>query len=243
MLSTESTVKRGSNAPASNAATYDSHPDPAVVHLAHIGVPFTRSGSHDPETHPPIVVTGKANGIFVRCLVDSGASANFISFKLVEKARNRGTPFKIITGDQRMTVTLGDGSASECNQVAPNIPMRLGMGGHVLRDALSCRVTPLMEPFDIVLGTPWLAKHNPVFDWHTGAIKIETASLTVRGSSTRTVVLQGLQQAANLAENAVKKVESEESGENEPAPRLQQKRISRVRSSSSPYAAPALFVN
>lgn len=77
---------------ASNAATIDSHPDIMVVHLAHTRVPFERSGSHDLETHPPIVVTGKANLVFVRCLVDSGASANFISTKLVKKATHKGTP-------------------------------------------------------------------------------------------------------------------------------------------------------
>ena len=119
-------VKRSSAGPASaSAATADPHLDPIVVHLAHVGVPFERPGSHDPETRPPITLTGKVYGYSVRILVDCGATCNFVSERLVEETASRGNPIKVVTGGRPMSLTLGDGSARKCDQVAADVPVHM----------------------------------------------------------------------------------------------------------------------
>ena len=52
------------------------------------------------------------------------------------------------------------------------VPIRLGSGKNAVWDTLDFRVTQLTPQFDILLGTPWLARHNPAIDWRTGAIKL-----------------------------------------------------------------------
>jgi hypothetical protein len=40
-------------------------------------------------------------------------------------------------------------------------------------DILDCRVVPLADQYDIILGTTFLHEHNPDIDWQTGAIRIK----------------------------------------------------------------------
>ena len=59
--------KRSSADPTSvSVAAIDPHLEPIVVHLAHVGVPFERPGSHDPETRPPLTLSGRCYGHSVR---------------------------------------------------------------------------------------------------------------------------------------------------------------------------------
>ena len=180
-------TKRSSTDPTLvSAATIDPHLNPIVVHLAHVGVPFERPGGHDLETRPPFTLSGQVYGCSVRILVDSGATCNFISESLVGEAASRGKPIKVTTSGRRMSLTLGDGSARECNQVAADVPVHMGFGPQSLQERLTFRVTQLMPEYDIILGTPWLHRENPDIDWQTGAMEIK------RTGGRAPVVLQGL---------------------------------------------------
>ena len=190
--------KRSSADPTSvSVAPIDPHLEPIVVHLAHVGVPFERPGGHDPETRPPLTLTGQCYGRSVHALIDSGATCNFISKALVGELVRRGKPIEVLTSGRRMSLTLGDGSARECNQSVAGVPLHLGFGSHSLQECLDARVTELMPEYDVLLGTPWLHKHNPGFDWHTGAISIK------RKGGRTPVTLQGLPIPAMKAEVSV----------------------------------------
>ena len=189
-------AKRSSAGPApASAATADPHLDPIVVHLAHVGVPFERPGSHDLEARPPLTLTGTVYGCRVRIiLIDCGATCNFISERLVEETASRGKPIKVVIDGRPMSLTLGDGSARKCDQVAADVPVLLGFGPHSVQECLRFRVTQLMPEYDMILGTPWLHKQNPEVDWQTGAVIIK------RTGGRAPVVLQGLEPPAGKAE-------------------------------------------
>ena len=151
--------KRSSADPTSvSVASIDPHLEPIVVHLAHVGVPFERPGGHDPETRPPLTLTGRCYGHSVRVLIDSGATCNFISKELVEELVRRRKPIEVLTNGERMSLTLGDGSARECNQRVAGVPLYLGSGEHSLQECLDARVTGSMPELQGLLGTPWLHK-------------------------------------------------------------------------------------
>ena len=185
-------------------ATIDPHIESTVVHLAHVGVPFERPGGHDPETRPPLTLSGQCYGHLVRVLIDSGATCNFISKALVGELARRGKPVEVLTSGKRMSLTLGDGSARECNQSVAGVPLHLGSGSHSLQECLDARVTELMPEYDVILGTPWLHKQNPGFDWQTGAISIK------RKGGRIPVVLQGLPLPASRAEDSDAAQDTEE---------------------------------
>ena len=85
------------------------------------------------------------------------------------KLARRGKPVEVLTSGKRISITLGDGSARECNQSVARVPLHWGSGSHFLRECQDAGVTELMPEYDILLGTPWLHKLNPGFDWQTGA--------------------------------------------------------------------------
>ena len=131
---------------------------------------------------------------YVRVLIDSGATCNSISKELVGELVRRGKPIEVMTNGECMSLTLGDGSARECNQRVAGVPSYLGSGTHSSRECLDARVTDLMPGYQVLLGTPWFHKHNPDFDWQTGAISMK------RKYGRNPVVLQGLPLPASKAE-------------------------------------------
>ena len=132
---------------------------------------------------------------YVRVLIDSGATCNFISKELVRELVRRGKPIEVITNGKCMSLTLGDGSARECDQRVAGVPSYLGSGTHSVQECMDARVTDLMPEYQVLLGTPWLHKHNPDFDWQTGAISMK------KKNGRNHVVLQGLPLPASKAED------------------------------------------
>lgn len=47
----------------------------------------------------------------------------------------------------------------------------LQIGAH--RETISLFITPLAEENPVILGIPWLQKHNPAVDWNTLDLKFE----------------------------------------------------------------------
>ena len=131
---------------------------------------------------------------YVRVLIDSCATCSSISKELVGELVRRGKPIEVMTNGECMSLTLGDGSARECNQRVAGVPSYLGSGTHSSRECLDARVTDLMPGYQVLLGTPWFHKHNPDFDWQTGAISMK------RKYGRNPIVLQGLPLPASKAE-------------------------------------------
>lgn len=102
-----------------------------------------------------MVVQGTLVGRPVRVLIDSGASSNFISREFVSECG-----LTLVESNVAQHIVLADGSTQEC--LSCTKPLRLRMGEH--KETLGMYVTSLGE-FDVILGMPWLAFHEPQIDW------------------------------------------------------------------------------
>jgi hypothetical protein len=106
-----------------------------------------------------IKTSGGADAV-ARVLIDCGSTTNFVSHKWVEKHRI-GT--SNIANSQ--VVKLADGGTTSVNKVAPNIHLFL-----CGRDFCETLLVFPIESYDVILGMPWLRRHNPVVDWETGEL-------------------------------------------------------------------------
>lgn len=104
------------------------------------------------------VVTG---GRYVVCvsLVDSGCTGEaFVDFAFAVK--NRIPMTKLL---RKRPLYLADGGFSSWVEYTATI--ELAVGDH--RETLICFVTTLARENPVILGLPWLRKHNPRVDWET----------------------------------------------------------------------------
>jgi hypothetical protein len=68
-------------------------------------------------------------------------------------------------GERR--VQLANGTFEDCSTIALNVPFRIGQ----FKDQANLVVTKLAGN-DIILGKPWLTRHNPDIDWLTNTIYV-----------------------------------------------------------------------
>jgi transposase InsO family protein len=103
-----------------------------------------------------------------RVMVDSGASGNFMSPQYKQQRKIQGvekpqpTPITGLNGE-----SLGPGITHESG----TLPMVIG--DHF--ETINFDITPL-GGYDVVLGVPWLKKHNPAIDWRVGNIVFDRCS-------------------------------------------------------------------
>ena len=90
-------------------------------------------------------------------LVDSGASGTFIDPSVLLQSRLTPLP-----PPHPIPVELIDGSSA--SPVTHYFPSRLRIHGTHSED-ITFDVIQLAH-FQVVLGFPWLARHNPTIDWH-----------------------------------------------------------------------------
>jgi len=101
-------------------------------------------------------------------MVDSGAAGNFMSprcrdrYKLEGVKKPRTTPIIGLNGE-----SLGPGITHESG------PLLMVIGDHF--EVINFDITGLGE-YDVVLGVPWLRKHNASIDWQTGNIAFDRCS-------------------------------------------------------------------
>ena len=102
-------------------------------------------------------LVGSFGGRRAVCLIDCGASGNFISLEFV---RRHGIP--MVISRRRRTITLADGSQQSSRLCVQDVPLQLGRH----RERMDCTVMSLKNHgFDVVLGMPWLQQANPQIDW------------------------------------------------------------------------------
>ena len=94
--------------------------------------------------------------ITFRALVDSGCQGNFINKKLIRKYLMSYLP-----KESPLTLTLADGGNSRGGNVTHYEPVLMKIGEHI--EAIAFDITPTAH--DIVLGIPWLNKHDPSISW------------------------------------------------------------------------------
>jgi hypothetical protein len=111
-----------------------------------------------------VTFTAEVNGETVECLIDSGASDDFIDGRLVTRAGlstvSRG----------RRYVKLASGARQDCSQVTEATPVRV-QGYDCSRDFT---VTSLGK-YGLILGKPWLCDVQPHIDWRTNVVMVKEA--------------------------------------------------------------------
>ena len=98
-----------------------------------------------------------------QALVDSGAAGNFIDGTLARKLN-----IPLVTLERPLTITALDGRAlgkGRVTQITSQVRLRTGNHREEIEFNLICS-----PEFPVVLGHPWLKRHNPHFDWVTGRI-------------------------------------------------------------------------
>ena len=99
-----------------------------------------------------------------KCLIDSGASEDFVGRELVQ-AYDMPTS----RGPQKRQVRLANGSKQDASYVLADAPIQLGE----YRTTRTLTVTPL-GGYGLILGKPWLTDVNPGIDWVTNEVTVGT---------------------------------------------------------------------
>lgn len=102
-----------------------------------------------------------------KVLLDSGATANFVSDQFVKELNLPTAPLKT-----PVSVNLADGRNSVSNHSA-EVDLVLG--------SLHCRVQCIpttLQHYDLVLGKPWLTEYNPNVNWKLNVVHLLKDSTT-----------------------------------------------------------------
>ena len=103
-------------------------------------------------------------GITVEALLDSGATGLVMSS---EFARKKG--FKLKKLERPMQVRNVDGSFNREGPIENTVEVNVYYKGHVERTEIDVIGG---QKWGVILGMPWLARHNPEIDWKTGEVKM-----------------------------------------------------------------------
>ena len=103
-------------------------------------------------------------GITVEALLDSGATGLVMSS---EFARKQG--FKLKKLERPMQVRNVDGSFNKEGPIENTVEVNIYYKGHVERMEIDVIGE---QKWSVILGMPWLARHNPKIDWRTEEVKM-----------------------------------------------------------------------
>lgn len=113
-----------------------------------------------------VKLTVELNGRKFRALLDSGSSQNFISATAVRQAGlstrklRDSYGIRVITGKR-----LAEGTRVD-TQTNPTFMEICGHQENIVLDVLRTAA------HDVILGLPWLRKHNPIMDWSKGTLSL-----------------------------------------------------------------------
>lgn len=100
-----------------------------------------------------------AVSIKTTAMVDSGAMGNFIHPRFVSE-------HKLVTRD-RTPLVVNDVNGRLLSRVDQQVEINMVLGNH--SETLTFDVAPLGK-HNVVLGLPWLQRHNPTIQWSSGKI-------------------------------------------------------------------------
>ena len=98
-------------------------------------------------------------------MVDSGSTGDFISEKLVQSCKLYKRKY-----ESPKPVWLADGKE---HIIESYVDSTIKLGDLIERVELA--VIPLVG-YDVILGIPWLTRHNPVIDWSTSTVSVRVGN-------------------------------------------------------------------
>ena len=112
-----------------------------------------------------LVVRGHLHFHPVSCLIDCGASHNFVSESFVKQYN---LPTTMLPAPMPVLFANGSSEVKACLMV-PNVQLRLS-------DHLSavCLIVTTLARYDVVLGKPWLTMINPIIDFQRNHVWINS---------------------------------------------------------------------
>lgn len=120
--------------------------------------------------HPLFIITiPTSSGFHVRCLVDSGATANFISSSFVSLHH-----IPTVTLPQYQLIRLADDSTHKTNLIVDNLTLFI----HSIPIQTSFLLFPDLS-YDIILGMSFLKQYNPIIDWQVLSLTFPNQSLPI----------------------------------------------------------------
>ena len=140
-----------------------SPPTPAVSESSEPTIAPWRLASATVRSRRLIHLQGTLHHSPCSCLVDSGASGNFVSSDFVR--RHKLSLQKLAV---RQTINLADGSQQPAEGQLVAAPVSLS----TYSDTVDLIALPL-SGYDMILGMPWLERVNPQIDWRTKSLTFE----------------------------------------------------------------------
>ena len=110
-----------------------------------------------------IKLSGSVNKCRAVMMVDSGSTGDFISEAYVSKYHIHRKPY-----EGRRTVWLADGKQ---HAVTSYVVCVISIGG--LTESVELAIIPLVG-YDVILGIPWLQRHNPSVNWTSYSISVNS---------------------------------------------------------------------
>lgn len=120
----------------------------------------------------PIYIMGETKDVKAKALLDSGATGLLIHWNFVRKHR---IPMKAYTKPR--IIRNVDSSFNALGKITNYVETTLTIGDH--EEEVRLLVTDLGED-DVILGLPWLRKHNPQIDWSQGRLLLTQCPLKCR---------------------------------------------------------------
>ena len=160
-----SPLNSSSSPPVPNALTTSSPPTTPSISSHPILTRTDRLCSIASQPEPDmseqlIVFECQVQGVTARAMLDSGATRNFLSHSFVRKHKLTTSPLR-----DALRVRLADGSIMKTAEHLPSSSFSVGTYTETLDLVLA-----QIDAFDLILGKPWLTKHNPHIDWSTNTI-------------------------------------------------------------------------
>lgn len=120
----------------------------------------------------PIYIRGETKDVETNALLDSGASGLFIHWDFVKKHRIPTKPYT-----KPRIIRNVDHSFNALGKITNYVETTLTVGDH--EEKVHLAVTDLGTD-NLILGLPWLRKHNPHIDWSQGQLKLDRCPLTCK---------------------------------------------------------------
>ena len=109
----------------------------------------------------------------VRALIDSGAAGNFMSQRFVEE-------YGIATRRKEKSITAVLADKASCVVIGfETVEIKMFIGGHV--ECICFDVMPTLS-YSVILGVPWLLRHNPWISWSAGIMCFSNCACDATGS-------------------------------------------------------------
>ena len=112
--------------------------------------------SDEEMSAPALRVEGTICGYPARILIDCGAEANFVAKRFAAQKMLRMQRL-----DNGKFARLPEGTRLPIDEVIPNVALK--MGSH--KDRMNILCVDMDTKADVILGMPWLLKHNPDINW------------------------------------------------------------------------------